>query len=246
MRRLFAALIIAACCAPLAARASVVDASAAEAAYQAGDYVKARELFTDAVEQFRTASKDSGDYLVYREASYLYDRLADCAFVKRDWPGLKQYCDGLLVVSLSERNLIQEQLSGALASGIATASARYLAKRLDESVRIHTIVQAKRSIALILLDSNGTGAAGDGAIAQYQQLALACKGVYELDHGLYTLDIPKLEQRLDQFDAVLEKINELGDINELWAKYPPEGGGTEKPEPGKAGKQPPAKAPPAK
>ena len=228
MRRLLAALLFAACCAPLAARASVVDASSAESAYQAGDYVQARELFASAVEQFRTASKDSADYLVYREAAYLYDRLADCAFVKRDWPALKQYCDGLLVVCLSERNLTEEQLGGALASGIATATARYLSNRLDESVRINTIIQAKRSIALVLMDSNGEGAAGTAAIEQYQQLALACKGVFEVEQGAYTVDIPLLESRLDQFDAVLEKINTLGDLNELWEKYPPQGGEGEK------------------
>jgi hypothetical protein len=222
MRRLFAALLLTACW-PWLAHASVVDASAAETAYQAGDYLKARELFADAVDDFRTASKDSADYMVYREAAYLYDRLADCAFVKRDWTGVKQYCDGLLVVCLSERNLTEEQLGGALASGIATATARYLSKRLDESVRINTIVQAKRSIALVLLDSDGKGSAGETAIAQYQLLALACKGVFELEQGAYTLNIPVLEERLPQFDAVLEKINALGDINELWEKYPPQG-----------------------
>lgn len=224
MRRLLAALLIVACCAPLAARASVVDASEAEAAYQAGDYIKARELFAAAAEEFRTASKDSADYQVYREAAYIYDRLADCAFVKRDWPGLKQYCDGLLVVCLSERNLTEEQLGGALASGIATATARYLSRRLDESVRINTIIQAKRSIALMLYDSNGEGAAGTAAIEQYQQLALACKGVFELEEGVYTLNINILEERLPQFDAVLEKINSVGDLSELWDKYPPGGG----------------------
>jgi hypothetical protein len=231
MRRLLAALLLAACIAPATVHASVVDASAAEKAYQAGDYVKARDLFSAAVEQFRTASKDSADYLVYREAAYLYDRLADCAFVKRDWPGVKQYCDGLLVVCLSERNLTEEQLGGALASGIATATARYLSKRLDESVRINTIIQAKRSIALVLIDSNGEGTAGATAIEQYQQLALACKGVFEVEQGAYTINIPVLEGRLPQFDAVLEKINAIGNLDELWEKYPPKGAESQPAEP---------------
>ena len=214
------ALLLAA--APLCAHAGVVDASAAEAAYKAGDYERARELFSDAVAAFRTASKDSSDHLVYREAAYLYDRLADCSFVIRDWDALKEYCDGLLVVSLSERNLTEEQLGGALSSGIAAATARYLARRLDESVRINTIVQAKRSVALVLYDTRGEGEAGAEAIRQYQNMAAACVGVYEVEDGAYRLNVPVLEERLGQFDLIIEEVSKLADLDALWEKYPPE------------------------
>lgn len=211
------------CAQPLCALASVVDASAAEAAYQAGDFAKAKEGFTAAVADFRAASKDSSDYRVYREAMYLYDRLADCSFTQRDWPALKLYVDGLLVVGNSELNLAQTQLSGALASGIAYATAEYLRERVDESVRITSIIQLKRSLGLLLLDSNGEGATGEAAIAQYQALAAATQGVITLQDGGYVLDVPTLEQKLSQFDAIFAALEKLGDMPALWQKYPPEG-----------------------
>ena len=211
------------CTIPLCAAASVVDATAAEQAYQSGDFAAAKDGFTAAVSQFRAASKDSGDYRVYREAMYLYDRLADCSFTQRDWPALKLYMDGLMVVGESELNLAQTQLSGALASGIAYATAEYLRERVDESVRIASIIQLKRSLSLLLLDSQGEGATGEAAIAQYQALAAALQGVVTLQDGYYVLDVPTLEKKLDQFDAIFGELEKLGDMQALWKKYPPEG-----------------------
>lgn len=205
------------------AAASVVDASAAEAAYRSGDFKTAREGFLAAVAQFRDASKDSADYRVYREAMYLYDRLADCSFTQRDWPALKLYMDGLMVVGESELNLAQTQLSGALASGVAYATANYLTARVDESVRVASIIQLKRSLSLLLLDSGGAGPTAEAAIAQYQQLAAALQGVITIEDGAYALNVAMLEQRLEQFDAIFAALEELGDMQALWQKYPPEG-----------------------
>lgn len=210
--------------APGLARASVVDASAAEAAYRSGDYRQARALFEAAAADFRDASKDSSDYKMYREAAYLYDRLADCCFTQRDWSAMKTYLDGLLVVSISERNLCESQLSGAMESGIAYASARHLADRLDESVRLSTIFQLKRSLGLVLFDGQGAGEHGAQAIDLYQELSAVILGPLRLEDGNYVMDVELLEQRITRFDRVLEALGQLGDIEALWDKYPPAGG----------------------
>jgi hypothetical protein len=207
---------------PLSARATVVDASKAEATYRRGEYKQARAEFAALFEQFRTTpSKDSDDYRTYREAAYIFDRMADCCFTQRDWEGLKHYADGLLVVSISERNLTEAQLRGSLYSGIAQATADYLAERLDESVRFTTLIQLKRSIALALYESKGEGQLGQGAIKQYQALAQAMNGVLDCDGGFIELNVPVLDQRLAQVDKVYQDTQKLGDIDGLWEKYPP-------------------------
>jgi len=222
--RLLALAVVAALLVPGPAWSSVVDTSAAEAAYQAGDYHKARELFEAAAEQFRAVSKDSSDYHMYREASYIYDRLADCCFTMRDWDAMKTYLDGLLVVSISERNLCESQFSGAMESGIAFATAKLLRDKLDESVRLSTIFQLKRSLGLVLYDSKGEGPGAQKAIDLYQKLAAIIRGPVYLEDGNYLLDVEQLEDRIARFDAVFDQLEELGDIDALWEKYPPAGG----------------------
>ncbi|GEM_PF-1871955 len=199
---------------------TVVDATGAEALYQAGDFKGAREAFQAAVDEFGAASKDSNDYRSYRELGYLYDRLADCCFTQRDFAGLKLYLDGRLEVSQSELNLVEGQLSGALMSGIAQATARFLSDRVDDAVRLNSIARIKRSIGLILLDTGGEGRVGEEAIHQYQLLAQASSGVIETDRGLLELNVGRLEQRLDKFEAVQLAVEELVDLEELWLKYP--------------------------
>ena len=104
------------------------------------------------VTEFGAASKDSNDYRSYRELAYYYDRLADCCFTQRDWPALKLYLDGLLEVTQVEMNLVENQLTGALMSGVARSAASYLIDRADESTRLNLLAQLKRSIGLVLLD----------------------------------------------------------------------------------------------
>ena len=201
--------------------ASVVDASAAEEAYGSGDYKTALALFEQAADDFREASTDSSEPDTYREATYIFDRLADCCFTQRDWSKLKFFLDGLLVVSISERNLCETRLSGALASGISRASAQHLTNELDEAVRLSTLFQLKRSLALVLYDTGGHGDLAAAAITQYQALAAAMLGVVYLEDGLYQLDVDKLEQKVGQFDAIFDSLEGLGDIDALWEKYPP-------------------------
>jgi hypothetical protein len=207
---------------PQLASATVVNASKAEASFKRGDFKAAREQFAALFEQFRTTpSKDSNDWHVYREAAYIFDRMEDCCFTQRDWEGLRHYADGLLVVTVSERNLTEAQLRGALYSGIAEATANYLAERLDESVRLTTVIQLKRSLALALYESKGEGPMGEGAIKQYQTLAQTLNGVLDADKGYYEMNIPVLTQRLDKLDQIYHDVSALGDINALWDKYPP-------------------------
>jgi len=221
---LMVVLLALACLAPMAAAASVVDAGAAEQAFQRGDYKTARQGFETAIDQFRTAPKDSADYRVYREAAYLWDRLADCAFTQRDWDKLKLCADGLLMVSVAERNLCESQLAGALQSGIAYASARYLALRLDESVRLASMFQLKRSAALVLFDAKGKGSAGEGAIKQYQALSELWRDVLSTQDGAYVLDVDALNAKVTDFDGVYAKLSKLADLEALWNKYQPAGG----------------------
>lgn len=206
--------------APLLAQATVVDASRAEELYQSGDFKAAREEFARVVEEFGAASKDSSDYRSYRELAYYYDRLADCCFTQRDWPALKLYLDGLLEVTQVEQNLVESQLTGALASGVARATASYLIDRADESTRLNLLAQLKRSIGLILFDSRSEGAAGRGAIHQYQLMAAALVGVIETDEGYLQLNIARLEQDIDKFDQIHAELRQLADLAALWEKYP--------------------------
>lgn len=203
--------------------ASVVDAKQAEAVYKRGEYAEARRQFEELVTEFRNTNTDTSDFKVYREAIYLYDRLADCAFTEKDWEALKRYLDGMLVVSHSERSMAEAALSGALASGIAYATAGYLSDQLDESVRISSIVQLKRSLVLVLLDTQGSGPHGDLAIEQYQVLAATLRSVVSITDGYYLLDRRKLEKHFEEFDAIFAKLDEIGDMDELWTKYPPAG-----------------------
>lgn len=213
-----------------AARKTVVDASKAEATYRSGNYKQARSEFSALFEQFRTTpSKDSDDYRTYREAAYIFDRMADCCFTQRDWDGLKHYADGLLVVAISERNLTEAQLRGSLYSGIAHATADYLAERLDESVRFTTLVQLKRTLVLALYESQGEGELGTGAIRQFQALAQAMNGVLDCDEGYIVLNVPVLDQRLDAVEQVYNNTQALGDMAALWDKYPPASSKTNSP-----------------
>jgi len=204
---------------PLACWATVIDAGEAEALYQAGDFKGARQAFAQVVADFGAASKDSDDYKSYRELAYYYDRLADCCFTQRDWPALKVYTDGLLQVLEVERNLTETQLTGALASGVAKATASYLVARADESSRLSVLAQLKRTIALALVDTQGSGPAGEGAIRQYQQMAAALVGVIGTDEGYITLNIARLEQNIEKFDTIHAELGELVDIAALWEKY---------------------------
>jgi hypothetical protein len=147
---------------PLLAQAAVVDATDAEALYQAGDYKAARTAFVALLGEFSTASKDSDDYRSYRELAYLYDRI-------------------------------------------------------------------KRGIGLVLLDTDGQGNTGEGAVRQYQQLAAATTGVIEVEDGMLRLNIARLEQNLDAFDEVRAALEQLADIEALWEKYPPPGAVQEEP-----------------
>ena len=200
--------------------AAVVDSSHAEQLYQSGNYQEAYREFLDLLTEFSETSKDSKDYRSYRELAYIYDRLADCSFTERDWPSLKLYMDGMLEVTTVEANLVENQLSGAIAAGVAQATASYLYERVDESVRITSIVPLKRSLALYLLDSNGKGHIGETAIREYQRMAALMVGVMEVDEGYYTINIAKLEQKVDDFSAIHTRIEDLGDIEKLWEKYP--------------------------
>lgn len=205
---------------PLLAQATVVDASHAEELYQSGDFKGAREEFARVVAEFGAASKDSNDYRSYRELAYYYDRLADCCFTQRDWPALRLYLDGLLEVTQVELNLVENQLTGALASGVARSAASYLIDRADESTRLNLLAQLKRSIGLVLLDSNGEGGAGRGAIHQYQLMAAALVGVIESDEGYLELNIARLEQDISKFDEIHTELRTLADLASLWEKYP--------------------------
>jgi hypothetical protein len=206
---------------PALSPASVVDATDAEKLYQAGEYKDARAAFVELLEEFSAASKDSTDYRPYRELTYLYDRLADCCFTQRDWVGLKLYVDGMHEVSAAELSLVESQLSGALLTGVATATAQYLYDRVDESVRLSSITQIKRSIGLILLDTRGEGETGAAAIRQYQALAAVLADVLEVQDGRYALDVQRLEQNLANFDAIQAEIEQLADLESLWQKHLP-------------------------
>jgi len=208
---------------PLLAQATVVDASRAEELYKSGDFKAAREDFSRVVAEFGAASKDSNDYRSYRELAYYYDRLADCCFTQRDWTALKMYLDGLLEVTQVEQNLVESQLTGALASGVARSAASYLVDRADESARLSLLAQLKRSIGLVLLDTGGEGAGGRAAIHQYQLMAATLVSVIEVDEGYMQLNIARLEQDIDKFDSIHQELRTLADLAKLWEKYPLQG-----------------------
>jgi hypothetical protein len=205
---------------PPLAHATVIDASRAEELYKSGDFKAAREEFSRVVAEFGSASKDSNDYRSYRELAYYYDRLADCCFTQRDWPALKMYLDGELEVTQVEVNLVQSQLTGALASGVARSAASYLVDRVDESTRLNLLAQLKRSIGLVLLDNNAEGPGGRSAIHQYQLMAAALVDVLEVDEGYLQVNIPRLEESVDKFDAIHQELRQLADLAKLWEKYP--------------------------
>lgn len=205
---------------PHFAQATVVDASRAEELYKSGDFKAAREEFSRVVAAFGAASKDSNDYRSYRELAYYYDRLADCCFTQRDWPALKMYLDGLLEVTQVEKNLVESQLTGALASGVARAAASYLVDRVDETTRLNLLAQLKRSIGLVLLDKEAEGPGGRAAIHQYQLMAAALVNVLEVDEGYLQLNIARLEQDIDKFDGIHQELRQLADLAKLWEKYP--------------------------
>ena len=199
-------------------QATVVDATQAEELFQAGEYRLALAKFAQVAEDFRQTSTDSDDYHIYREAEYLYDRLADCSFTQRDWTNLKRYMDGVYALSLSEQNLTKEQLAGALASGVAFATANYLSARLDETVRYSTLVQVKRSIVLVLFVTQGEGVAGQAAINLYQQLVVALGPVTIVDDGFMELNVPMLEHNIADFEEIIAGLEglaiypEVGDL----------------------------------
>jgi len=222
LKRLIIISMAALLCA-LPAWASVVDATKAEAAYRVGDYKTALKLFREAADKFRDTSTDSEEPATYREAAYIYDRLADCCFTQRDWEGLKHYTDGLLVVSVSERNLCETRLQGALESGISRASAKHLADELDEAVQLSTIYQYKRSLALVLFETQGGGSRAERAIALFQQLAGASLGVIVERGGLYRLDEAALRRNEPQLGEVFDAIETLDDLDALWDRNPPGG-----------------------
>src|SRR5690606_31082901 len=102
------------------------------------------------------------------------------------------------------------------ASGIAYATAGYLSDQLDESVRISSIIQLKRSLVLLLLDTDGSGPNGELAIEQYQLLAAALRSVVSTAEGYYAIDRRQLEEHFEDFDAIFARLDELGNVDELW------------------------------
>lgn len=202
------------------ARASLVDASAAEAAYAKGDFAAARPLFDAALEQYRTANKNSQDYKAYREAAYLLDRLADCCFMQRDWKELKLNLDTLYVVAVSEFNLINQRIQGAPQSGVSRDDLRELNKLKKEAQRYSTLMQLKRSIGLALFDTNGEGAVSVAASKQYQELMSILRGVIGVKDGIYSIDTSKLDIRVDQITRIYDALHQLVDLDALWDRYP--------------------------
>jgi tetratricopeptide (TPR) repeat protein len=208
-----------------AKRVPVVDATGAESNYKAGKYREARDDFEAAIDKFRDAPKDSTDKLVYREAAYLYDRTADCCFTMRDWDALKKNLDGLLVVNMSERNFCQGQLAQAVDYGVGRAVAKYLMDDLDESVRLSSLTQLKRSISLVLVDNQGAGANAEAAIKLYQELVGILQKVLIVVDGAFVVDVGALERNMTAIEEIDGKLQKLGDIEALWEKYKPEGVG---------------------
>jgi hypothetical protein len=230
------------------ARASLVDASTAEAAYAKGDYSSARQLFETAAEQYRALSKNSQDFKAYREAAYLLDRLADCCFMQRDWEELKLNLDALYVVAVSEFNLMDSLSKSAQQSGMSQTDGRDLEKIRKEAQRYSTLIQLKRSIGLVLFDTKGEGAAGAGAIKQYQELVTTLRTVIGVENGIYSIDSNQLDLRLEKIMQIYDAMHQLVDLEALWDRYPLKSTNNNNAPPSKDGEAPPADdgaAPPA-
>jgi len=233
--------------------APIVDASAAEAAFQKGDYKAAREGFDAALQQFLArAPRDATDHKVYAQAEYILDRLSDCSFTQRDWPRLKQYMDSQWRMVNQDIDVCNEQFRGAMNSPNqpVRSVAQFIANQMDEASRLRQIFQLKRSLALLLLDSNGTGPRADKAIHLYQQLALAMRKVISVEDGGLRMDIRKLtEEHIGEFEDINAQLPE-SEMQPLWDKYKPapKADSSSKPpaaepkaKPAKPGSKPPAK-----
>jgi hypothetical protein len=202
--------------------APVVDAAIAESSFLKGDYKAARSGFDGALEQFLAkAPRDGLEHQVYAEAEYLLDRLADCSFTQRDWPRLRQYMDSQWRMINQDITVCEQQFSGAIRSDTTRATAQYVADKLDESLRLRQIFQLKRSLALMLVDSNGQGPEAEKAIRLYQQLALLMRKVLSVEEGAFRLDTRKLAENISEFEKINSELPER-EMKPLWEKYKPE------------------------
>jgi len=224
--------------------APVVDASAAEAAFQKNDFKTARTGFDDALKTFlEKAPRDGTEHKVYAEAEYLLDRLADCSFTQRDWDRLKHYEDSQWRMVNQDITVCDQQLMGTMKSAGATrATAQFVADRLDEASRLRQIFQLKRSLALLLVDSGGSGPRAEKAIRLYQKLALLMRQVLSVEDGEFKLDIKKLNDHIAEFEAINNELPEA-EMQPLWDKYkpPPPDKPTSSAKPSKPQAQPKAK-----
>ena len=57
-------------------------------------------------------------------------------------------------------------------------------------------------------------------------MAAALVGVIESDEGYLELNIARLEQEIDKFDAIHTELRTLADLAKLWEKYPLHGAAT--------------------
>lgn len=206
------------------ARAGVVDASQAEAAYTRAisggtmeDFRAARDGFEQAIEDYKAATKDNTDRMVYREALYLYDRLADCCFGMKDFEALKKHSDMLWKLVNAEQNLVQGQLGSAFDSGVAVATARFIADQLSEAVRLKSIFQLKRTVALLVLESRG----GGSHVRMYQEVVLGMRSVLSVEDGAYVLDVRALNEQVGQFEATYAKLPPQDELTALWDRHRP-------------------------
>jgi hypothetical protein len=229
--------------------APVVDASKSESAFQKNDFKTARTGFDGALHSFlEKAPRDGTDHKVYAEAEYLLDRLADCSFTQRDWDRLKHYMDSQWRMVNQDITVCQQQFGGTVSSyGATHAVAQYVADRLDESMRLRQIFQLKRSLSLMLIDSGGSGPKAEKAIRLYQKLALLMREVLSVEDGTFKLDIRKLNDHIDEFEAINNELPET-EMQPLWDKYKPapaekDAGKAAPGKPGKPQAQPKSKTP---
>jgi hypothetical protein len=247
MRLLFATAAALLLAASAVFAAPVVDASASEAAFLKGDFKAARTGFDNALKTFLDmAPRDGTNHQVYAEAEYLLDRLADCSFTQRDWDRLKNYMDSQWRMVNQDITVCDQQFKGTVSSyGATRATAQYVADRLDESMRLRQIFQLKRSLALMLIDSGGSGPKAEKAIRLYQKLALLMRKVLSVEDGMFRLDIRKLNENIGEFESINAELPET-EMKPLWDKYKPAaekvpaGSATAKPQP-KAQPKTPAK-----
>jgi hypothetical protein len=215
------ALLLGTHCAAYAA--PIVNAGSAESAFQMGDYKAARAGFDSALQQFLAAApREGADHQVYAEAEYLLDRLADCSFTQRDWPRLKQYMDSQWRMVNQDITVCESQLGGVVHSeGTMHSAAQFYADQLDEAMRLRQIFQLKRSLALLLIDSEGKGPRAERAIRLYQQLALAMRKIVSVVDGRLKMDLRKLtEAQIAEFEAINAELPER-EMQLLWEKYRP-------------------------